>query len=72
MESLITQLKNLYGQHSTVAEELGYTDRQYRNIRKKVEQGGELPARISSLLHLKLQAALENPPDSAPGGVVAR
>lgn len=67
MEDIFNQLKNLYGSHFLVAEELGYSDRQYRNIRKKVEQGGELPARTESLLLLKLQAAQENFLEHASG-----
>jgi len=62
MEDIFYQLKNLYGSHCLVAERIGYSERQYRNIRKKVEQGKALPARIESLLLLKLQAAQENSP----------
>ena len=43
------------GTHENVANILGYTDRQYRNIRRKVERGEELPPRISTLISMKLQ-----------------
>ena len=72
MENLFSQLKNIYGSHWIVAEKLGYTDRQYRNIRKKVALGGELPARIESLLHLKLQAAQDKSSHIGSGGMVPR
>jgi len=55
MQDIFNQLKNLYGSHCVVAEHIGYSERQYRNIRKKIEQGEELPARIEALLLLKLQ-----------------
>jgi hypothetical protein len=51
----INALFNLLGTHENVAHMLGYTDRQYRNIRRKVERGEELPPRISTLISMKLQ-----------------
>jgi len=51
----INALFYLLGTHENVAHKLGYTDRQYRNIRRKVERGEELPPRISTLISMKLQ-----------------
>ncbi len=55
MWKAINTLLCLLGTHENVAHKLGYTDRQYRNIRRKVERGEELPPRISTLISMKLQ-----------------
>lgn len=55
MLEAINTLFYLLGTHENVAYTLGYTDRQYRNIRRKVERGEELPTRISTLICIKLQ-----------------
>ena len=55
MWEAINTLFQLLGTHENVAHKLGYTDRQYRNIRRKVERGEELPPRISTLISMKLQ-----------------
>ena len=55
MQNIINSLCTLAGRHSEVAILLGYTDRQYRNIRNKVAQGEELPPRIAELIRMKLQ-----------------
>lgn len=57
MWEAINSLFCLLGTHGEVAEKLGYTDRQYRNIRRKVERGEELPPRITKLISAKLQEA---------------
>lgn len=51
----INALLGHFGTQENVAETLGYTDRQYRNIRRKIERGEELPPRITSLILLKFQ-----------------
>ncbi len=51
----INSLFVLLGTHEKVAYILGYTDRQYRNIRCKVERGEELPPRITALIDMKLR-----------------
>lgn len=51
MWEAINALLYLLGTHENVAHKLGYTDRQYRNIRRKEE----LPPRISPLIRMKLQ-----------------
>ena len=38
------------GTHKKVADSLGYTNRHYRKIRIKIENGEELPARIANLI----------------------
>lgn len=55
MWEAINTLLTLLGTHEKVADTLGYTDRQYRNIRRKIERGEELPPRISTLIAMKLQ-----------------
>ena len=55
MREATNTLFNLLGTHEQVAHILGYTDRQYRNIRRKIERGEELPPRISMLISVKLQ-----------------
>ena len=41
------------GSHEKVAELLGYSIRHYRKIRKKIEQGEEMPPRIENLILAK-------------------
>jgi hypothetical protein len=55
MQDAVNSLFRLLGSHEKVAYLLGYTDRQYRNIRRKIERGEELPQRISILINMKLQ-----------------
>lgn len=55
MWEAINALLILLGTHELVAHRLGYTDRKYRNIRRKIERGEELPPRISTLIVMKLQ-----------------
>lgn len=43
------------GTHEKVAESLGYTNRHYRKIRIKIEQGEQLPARIEILIQGKVR-----------------
>lgn len=50
-------LLSLLGTQEKVAVFLGYTDRNYRNIRRKIERGEQIPTRISSLIVMKLQEA---------------
>ena len=63
MQDIFNRLRDLYGSHTLAAEGLGYTDRQYRNIRKKVEMGEVLPARIENLILMKVQELQANPPE---------
>lgn len=57
MKEALNRLLAVYGRNEFVAEALGYSDRQYRNIRKKVKNGETLPARTVELINLKLQQA---------------
>jgi hypothetical protein len=50
MEYHIKFLCAALGSHEKVAESLGYTNRHYRKIRIKVENGEHLPARIENLI----------------------
>jgi hypothetical protein len=42
------------GSHEKAAELLGYSIRHYRKIRKKIENGEELPPRIENLIKAKV------------------
>ena len=55
MEEALNRLLAAYGKNEFVADALGYSDRQYRNIRKKIKNGEALPARTVELINLKLQ-----------------
>ena len=57
MNEAINLFLTTYGTHELAADALGYSDRQYRNIRKKVKNGETLPARTVELINLKLQQA---------------
>lgn len=48
------------GSHEKVAFLLGYSDRQYRNIRRKIRRGEELPLRIANLITVKLKEIQQN------------
>ena len=55
MKEAIGSLLAAYGKDEFVAEALGYSERQYRNIRRKIKNGETLPARTVELITLKLQ-----------------
>lgn len=55
MDEAINRLLSTYGTHELAACALGYSDRQYRNIRQKVARGDPLPPRIAALISLKLK-----------------
>lgn len=55
MEEVFAQLLSAYGNNECVADALGYSERQYRNIRRKVKNGEALPARTVEFIKLKLQ-----------------
>lgn len=46
MNEIFKQLLDYFGSHSAVANALQYSDRQYRNIRRRVERGEALQPRI--------------------------
>jgi hypothetical protein len=46
MKTILEQLYSLLGSHEAVAELLQYSNRQYLNIRQRVERGGTLKPRI--------------------------
>lgn len=46
MKEIFDQLFELLGSHSAVADTLQYSDRQYRNIRRRVERGQALQPRV--------------------------
>lgn len=54
MSSTVNQLLLHLGSHEKVAEILGYSTRNYRKIRRKIERGEPLPLRIEVLLNTKL------------------
>jgi len=55
MKEIIELLFRQMGSHTAVARALGYTGRQYRNIRKKVENGEKLHPRVETFIRVKSQ-----------------
>lgn len=55
MEEALKLLLATYGKNDAVADALGYSERQYRNIRRKIKNGEALPERTIKLINLKLQ-----------------
>jgi hypothetical protein len=55
MEYNINFLFFAFGSHEKAADSLGYTARHYRKIRKKIEDGEEIPQRIEKLLQTKVR-----------------
>lgn len=47
MNEILEKLFIHYGSHSEVAKALGYSERQYRNIRQRVEKGDDLQPRVA-------------------------
>ena len=54
MEHAVFFLCATLGSHEKAAELLGYSIRHYRKIRKKIENGEELPPRIENLIKDKV------------------
>ncbi|MDY0275463.1 MAG: hypothetical protein RBR42_08515 [Desulfomicrobium sp.] len=55
MSDAVNGLFARFGSHEKVAEVLGYTPRNYRKIRRKIERGETIPLRIEVLLDTKLR-----------------
>lgn len=55
MKEMLEGLLRVLGTHTAVAKALGYTDRQYLNIRRKVERGEELNPRVKILIRVRMQ-----------------
>ena len=55
MKEMLEGLLRVLGTHTAVAKALGYTDRQYLNIRRKVERGEELNPRVKILIRVRTQ-----------------
>lgn len=55
MRETVNLLLDSLGSHERVAYALGYTDRHYRTIRRKIERGETIPPRVSSLMLMTLQ-----------------
>lgn len=55
MKDLFDLLLRRMGSHAAVARALGYTGRQYRNIRRKVEDGEKLHPRVETFIIVKSQ-----------------
>ena len=60
MKEIIELLFRQMGSHTAVARALGYTGRQYRNIRKKVENGEKLHPRVETFILVKSQTIQGN------------
>ena len=55
MEYIVNFLSLTFGSHERAAESLGYSDRHYRKLRKKIKEGENIPARIENLLKAKMR-----------------
>ena len=55
MSDAVNWLFLRFGSHEKVAEILGYSPRNYRKIRRKIERGETLPPRIEVLLDTKFR-----------------
>jgi len=55
VELCVNYLFKVCGSHEKAAEYLGYSIRQYRDIRRKIAMGLIIPARIENLIRAKAQ-----------------
>lgn len=55
MKDIFEQLLRQLGTYAAVARALGYTERQYLNIRRKVERGEELHPRVDTFIRIRAQ-----------------
>ncbi len=55
MKDIFDLLFRRLGTQSAVAKALGYTERQYLNIRRKVERGEELHPRVETFILVRTQ-----------------
>ena len=53
MKLCVNNLRSACGSHEKAADCLGYSIRHYREIRRKIEKGELLPARIENLIRAK-------------------
>lgn len=66
MKDIFDLLLRRMGSHVAAARALGYTGKQYRNIRKKVEDGGKLHPRVETFILVKSQLIQGNSIDFLP------
>ena len=55
MECVVNFLSRAFGSHERAAESLGYSNRHYRKLRRKIKKGENVPARIENLLKAKMR-----------------
>lgn len=72
MKDIFDLLLRRMGSHAAAARALGYTGRQYRNIRKKVEDGGKLHPRVETFILVKSQLIQGNSIDLQSPSLAAR
>lgn len=60
MKDIFDQLLRQLGTYAAVARALGYTERQYLNIRRKVERGEELHPRVDTFIRIRAQSLQGN------------
>lgn len=53
MKSCVNYLCSMCGSHENAADYLGYSPRQYRDIRRKIEEGQAVPAWTENLIQAK-------------------
>lgn len=64
MKDIFDHLFRVFGTQAAVAKALGYTDRQYLNIRRKVERGERLHPRVTTFILVRVQMIKRNSVDS--------
>jgi hypothetical protein len=53
MKLCVNYLCSICGSHEKAADYIGYSIRQYRDIRRKIEMGKSVPARTENLIRAK-------------------
>jgi hypothetical protein len=51
----VNYLASACGSHEKAADYVGYSIRQYRDIRRKIKQGADIPPRIENLIRAKVK-----------------
>lgn len=55
MQEILDTLLNTLGTHCAVAKALGYSERQYYNIRRKLDRGQDLHPRVQAVILMRSQ-----------------
>lgn len=55
MQDILDSLLNSLGTHGAVAKALGYSERQYYNIRRALDRGQQLNPRVQAVILMRSQ-----------------